>query len=555
MTVLPIVERELRVASRRWGSYLLRLTAATIAIAMATIIYLASSRSSPAELGKTIFMFLSGFAFLYALLVGVRVTSDCISSEKREGTLGLLFLTDLKGIDIVLGKLVAFGLDSFYALLATLPVLAIPILLGSVTLGELWRVAVCLVSTALFSICAGLLVSSCSVRERKAAFGTFLLILFITAGIPLILAILGSYLSLGQEIEMLFALSPSASIFSAFNGLTPGTQKGIYWISIACTLSYALLATIVSAIIVPRVWHDAGKDRKVSSKSSTDDALAKRGKSRQAMLDVSPTYWLASRSHLRALWLWVFLAFVAGCWLWGYYENRSDMLSLATNFVIMYFIHGIFKVFVVSESVRIYAEEDKQGALELLLCTPISVGSILKGQLTSLFRYFRWPALTLLGLDLFFIVIGQSTTSMGGGDLRTLTTLFIVMVVAFVFDCVALGLVGLWNGLIARNSRSAMTSTMARILVLPWIVFGILNLTFALTNVTIAGRYQLWLWVGLGLMANGVFGWQAWEQLRSNLRIIASARFEKQPAKIWAKMGRAMGRVTFRVKPVSELPE
>ena len=83
MTVLPIVARELRVSSRRWGTYVLRLGAATAAIALAAIVYLFISNegsTSPAAMGKIIFGVLNGFAFLYALLIGVRVTSDCISS-------------------------------------------------------------------------------------------------------------------------------------------------------------------------------------------------------------------------------------------------------------------------------------------------------------------------------------------------------------------------------------------------------------------------------------------------------------------------------------------
>lgn len=548
MTVLPIVERELRVASRRWGTYILRLTAATIAIAMAAIIYLASSNLSPAVLGKTIFGFLSGFAFLYALLVGVRVTSDCISSEKREGTLGLLFLTDLKGFDIVLGKLFAFGIDSFYALLATLPVLAIPVLLGSVTLEAIWRVSLCLISTALFSVCIGMLVSSISVRERKSSAGTFMLIVFIAAGIPLILAIANGYLRIGSEIELFFALSPGASIIAALLGSKSGNWESIYWISIVCTFGYAVLATVLSAIIVPRVWHDAGRDKKVSSKSATIDAQSRRRKGRQQMLDVEPTYWLASRGHLRPVWLWVFLGFVAACWLWGYFENRSEMLNLSTNLVIMYFVHGIFKVFVASEAVRIYAEEDKQGALELLLCTPITIGGILKGQLISLRRYFQWPAFTLLVFDVFFVLVGSRGYSSTGQERQVITQLFILVMVMFVLDCIAIGLVGLWNGLIARNSRSAITSVMARILVLPWIIFGVLNLVFALTNVNINPNHLIWLWVGLGLMANVLFGWQAWEQLSSNLRIVAATRFEKPTARIWGLLGRSFGRMTARVK-------
>ena len=32
------------------------------------------------------------------------MTADCLSEEKREGTLGLLFLTDLRGYDIVVSS-------------------------------------------------------------------------------------------------------------------------------------------------------------------------------------------------------------------------------------------------------------------------------------------------------------------------------------------------------------------------------------------------------------------------------------------------------------------
>lgn len=550
MTVLPIVERELRVASRRWGSYILRLTAATIAIAMAAIIYLASSTTAPAVMGKTIFGFLSGFAFLYALLIGVRVTSDCISSEKREGTLGLLFLTDLKGIDIVLGKLVAFGLDSFYALLATLPVLAIPILLGSVTFDELWRICLCLLSTAMFSVCMGMLVSSFSVRERKASAGTFMLILFFSVGLPLLILIFENYARLGGDFETrLFALSPAASIVAALTWTPTNQAESLYWISITATLIYAVLAMILSALIVPRVWHDSGRDRKVSNAVATEGRQSVRRRVRQEMLDISPTFWLASRGHLRGTWLWVFLAFVGGCWLWGYAENRSGMLELATNMVIMYFVHGIFKVFVASEAVRIYAEEDKQGALELLLCTPISVREVLNGQLISLFRYFRWPALVLLSCDVFFILVGRNAYVSSGSGSDELTTIFVVVAVTFVLDCVALGLVGLRNGLVAPNSRSALTSTMARILVFPWIIYGLLNLAFALSAVEIRPEYQLWIWFGLGVIVNVLFGWQAWEQLGSNLRIIAATRFEKTPAKFWRSLGRLFGALKFRAKP------
>ena len=76
-------------------------------------------------------------AFLGCLFSGVFLTADSLSGEKREGTLGLLFLTDLKGYDVVFGKLIATSLNGFYALLAIFPVLALPLVMGGVTFWEL----------------------------------------------------------------------------------------------------------------------------------------------------------------------------------------------------------------------------------------------------------------------------------------------------------------------------------------------------------------------------------------------------------------------------------
>ena len=94
----------------------------------------------------------------YCLAYGRRSTADCLSQEKREGTLGLLFLTDLKGHDVVLGKLVATSVRGFYGLLAVFPVLAVPLLLGGTTSGEFWRVVLVLMDTFLFSLAIGILV-------------------------------------------------------------------------------------------------------------------------------------------------------------------------------------------------------------------------------------------------------------------------------------------------------------------------------------------------------------------------------------------------------------
>src|SRR5439155_20551509 len=107
ITVLAIVDRELRVAARRPATYRIRSGAvlATLALITWKLFNFAWQNAPVSQQGRSLFITLSVLAFAYCLLAGVRATSDCISEEKREGTLGLLFLTDLKGIDVTLGKL------------------------------------------------------------------------------------------------------------------------------------------------------------------------------------------------------------------------------------------------------------------------------------------------------------------------------------------------------------------------------------------------------------------------------------------------------------------
>src|SRR5687768_13280584 len=106
MITLPVVAREMSVLSRRRGTYLARSATAALAMFVIGWVFLvAVAGLSVAHIGRAIFIGLASLSFLYALLVGIHATSDAISEEKREGTLGLLFLTDLRSYDITFGKL------------------------------------------------------------------------------------------------------------------------------------------------------------------------------------------------------------------------------------------------------------------------------------------------------------------------------------------------------------------------------------------------------------------------------------------------------------------
>src|SRR3954451_3574585 len=164
MTVLPIVARELRVASRRRGTYWVRTGAALAVIILGTWFFLMMQREAPHEIGQVLFGILTGSAVLYCLLSGVRSTADCLSEEKREGTLGLLFLTDLKGYDVVLGKLCSTGLNTVYGILAAFPILGIALIGGGITGAEFLRAALALLNVIFYAHSLGLVISVSSIN-------------------------------------------------------------------------------------------------------------------------------------------------------------------------------------------------------------------------------------------------------------------------------------------------------------------------------------------------------------------------------------------------------
>src|SRR5206468_493849 len=161
-----------------------RALAALVAILVCGWLFMVSAHEPIKAMGQLLFSIVSGIFLVTSLLAGIRHTADSLSEEKREGTLGLLFLTDLKGYDVVLGKLAATSLDAFYGLIAIIPVLAIPFLLGSVSIGEFWRMTLVLTNTLFFSLATGIFASATSRSARKAMAGTLLLILLIDAIVP-----------------------------------------------------------------------------------------------------------------------------------------------------------------------------------------------------------------------------------------------------------------------------------------------------------------------------------------------------------------------------------
>src|SRR5690349_11646723 len=145
---VPVIRRELQVTGRDPALYRHRTVVEAIAL-VAAVLLVRFSSAVPTLVGQGMFKIFAWGGFGLCLLEGARAAADAISGEKREGTLGLLFLTDLRPRDVVLGKFTFVGIRSLVLVVPILPAFALPLLFGGVTIGESSRVMLTLLITLL----------------------------------------------------------------------------------------------------------------------------------------------------------------------------------------------------------------------------------------------------------------------------------------------------------------------------------------------------------------------------------------------------------------------
>jgi ABC-type Na+ efflux pump permease subunit len=563
MTFLPIVERELRVAARRRGTYGLRTKIAGAA-ALAFAGCLVASRLDPSiSFVKTLFWGLSGLCLAYSLAAGRLMTADCLSNEKREGTLGLLFLTDLKGYDVVLGKLAATSLDGFYGLLAVFPMLAIPLLAGGMTSGEFWRMALLLVNTFLFSLAIGLFVSALCRDERKAMAANFALLLCLAALPPAIVGLLawafpafttrsGWFYSLASFAPSFrppvltlrqgwFYSCPVYSFLQCSDARYKVTPKDFWW-SVGVTFVLTLFLLLLACRFAPRSWQDQPISvRSLRQKSGRrprwwrEGNMQKAAAFRKRLLDLNPYFWLAGRPYLKVSFVWTAVALIGCAWF-------STTLSIGSiteeaNIAFALLLNFMLKMWITVEAGRSLASDKKSGAFELLLSTPLTVRDILRGQTLALRRQFLKPLALVVILELLLLASVHD-----GQDTAQARWVYLAFILLLVADAVTLGWAGMLAALTAKSYGRATLKTAASVLVLPWFLFGGGELAIRLFTFLFRRRdwdpdwpFDLGCWFGAGIFADLLFLLKARWRLQTNFRRLALEPFARKRRFAWLR--------------------
>jgi len=474
MTLFPIIGRELRAAARHSFTYHLRVLGVA-ALLLASLLF-GLNRGFEPNRGAALFGNLHFTLFLAIWIMVPLLTADCISRERREGTLGLLFLTRLRASGIVVAKGVAHGLRALSLWVAVLPVLTIPFLQGGVT----WSQAVLSVLINFSAICwalaAGLLASAWSKTWLRALLQSallafcFLLLVGLAAGFVLTPVFGRRDLPTGlagyifAAVSGLGFLSSSLGSWPAYLRLAASASVLEAMAKVAgLSLAALVLAVILAGARTRRVWQEEPPSpRQLWLQAAFCTPVVWVALLRRWMrwkIEHNPVGWLEQRTWSGRLVTWGWFAVIVSLYSAALSDSNFfrtyDPMQRATAWFLAFTI--------AASAAGSFQRERETGVLELLLVSPVGEAAIIAGRLRGLWGQFLPAVALLLGVWCYFIVIFHSS----GDDEAVL-----FHAANFLF----LPVIGLYFSLRCRNFVSALLCTLGAGLLAPLVAPPLLGL-------------------------------------------------------------------------------
>lgn len=399
----------MRCAGRQPATYWVRILGVLSLLCVMYLEFGTSDRTGP-QFGGRLFGLLHGTLLLAIWMLVPLLSADCISKERREGTLPLLFLTPLKPRDIVYAKGTAHGLRSLTLWLAVLPVLTVPLLLGGVGPSEILMSALVNCASICLAMAAGILASALSRVWARA----LVLAVGLASGFALVMLV----------ILPLVVTSTGGLNFRRFYGyydspfatglMLVANPQGIWqqWLSsfrvtgwmvlqgyvIFAGFAFLVLLAVVrfGAWCVKRAWREAPPSARVQwleqklTRPIFFQPWLKRWLGWQ--LRHNPIGWLEQRSWSSRLVVWSWFAVVvciysslfANLYVWqrAFHWMQTLLASLLAGSIAL-------------SAAGSFRRERETGVLELLLIAPMDEWRIIMGRVRGLWMQFL-PSIVLL---------------------------------------------------------------------------------------------------------------------------------------------------------------
>ncbi len=443
MTFLPVAHRELLAASRRPGMRRVRVVSAIAAAGAAfLVVLLVNKTGAGGQLGRWLFNLLSWCCAFMGMLGGALVTSDALAVERRDGTLGFLFLTELDGVDVVAGKLVAHGLNALYALAGVFPVLALGLFLGGVSAAEFWRTTAALLNGLFVGTATGLAVSSACHEAGRATWMAVFATAWLNVGMPMVAKVVALATGSGAWLWA-GVLSPGLAFIQASEFKTPAGDGTTFLATLMGSHVAGWVLLAFAAWKVGRGWRQAG------------DATPRRRRRRVGLrwLERDPVRALMEGRGIApaAAWGMAALGWAGGVVLLlpglagpgGGEPSSLWILSCAVALMGM----------VAWEATAFVSEARRDGSLELLLATPLLDSDFKRGLAGHMKGRFLGPVLLLAAA---VVVVGLGNLGPIWG---------VVFAVGMVVQWQAMPQVGLWFALTERRPAMAFLKTFGGVVV------------------------------------------------------------------------------------------
>lgn len=553
---LPIAERELRVAARSPRVYRGRMVACFLFGVVTLWMLWVMRRAFFNSAVEMSFTFVSSMALMMCAFA-CTATADSISSEKRGGTLGFLFLTDLKGADVVFGKFVAFGLMAMYALLAIIPTLTIPVLMGGIPGASIIRTAVTLINTMFAALAFGLWISARSWDQKKANMATVWTAISFLWLVPGLAALVEQRFHWDALATALRVLSPMYQLQKA-GPFGIGMLRDQYWLSVAILHALAWLAIWRACRIVPQQWQDRPQSVAVGIRERWNQLKIGprelREKFRREKLDLNPIHWLSARDRFGALGNWFLLGMVfciwTGMWIWISAASRGKGPPFwAVGIPMVFLTTVILRVKTAAVSSDLLARDRLSGALELLLSTSLSLKQLTAGIWMTVRRFLLGPILVTIatGFLIFLCAINEVSIDLGDSEMEAAYLVFFGLSVLFVTDLIAAVWTGLWMSCVIRTPTTGGGMAMLRLMLLPWLFFfatvSIMSY-FGIRNFFQEFRNVFILWFSFCFLNNLFWMQRSKRKFYEEVRTAASERFLEESVgwwKFWKWGGAARG--------------
>ncbi len=495
----PILDKELRVSSRKKKNYFLRsvyiiLLCLFILFVSLTSIITVRTPNSPlyqasrsAEIGRLITIVIVWFQFIISQILAMVMLSSSISDEIRTGSLNVLMTTPVNSFQIVTGKFFSKLLQIFLLLAISLPLLAIIRVFGGIS-WDYVVLSLCVTISAL--IFTGSLSLFLSIFYRQAYSVIVLetiIYLFIFAFLPILSAGVGlGYTSTIRDT--LISTNPFWVLFVATQTMFPGSTPAYFW-GINC-LYLLCLSGIILGISVWKVRYAALRSFSVIHKNNESKKVIRNEKGEEVAhyyeykgnikrVIGAPIIWkemyngfLGEGWTSKFIYIVIALALILSAIQAFRYYNISRIAPLQISSFVRLAIYFIMILRLAAASASSIAREKEGRTLSMLLVSPIDDKDIIRGKVKAAILK-NIPLFILYLIPTFITLMSHNSVNFFLKLIQVPLSIISLAASVFFVSCC-----GVYHGVRSKSSTTAIVNTILTYIVIIYGGFGLINVLF-----------------------------------------------------------------------------